>query len=773
MKKKGKQSKEQKKKTTIPDPLPVQEQDALKQSNLPFILLLAATIIAVLYLRIIPYWSSDVPAPVQGEVIITDPDSCYHARRILYIAQHNMRLPFYDPLVAYPNGDIPVWSPLYDWVSALPSYLISLGSPSNYLVLKTACIITVIFSLLELLAIGLLVYKSMQSKMLALLSVLLTGITEPQVMNTNIRMLDHNSILLFLFALLLYRNYILFVKEEKHALIREAVINAIIIAALFWTWPGSYIYLGAIILVQLLYIMLSRKGWLMKYFSMMYGISSILVIPLAQMHYLFAKKTMKFEYVSFFTVLFLFGCGLFFSALHCIYALRTGQSKAVNQAKLIISIIGLIIILWYIAAPLSEGIIFTEAQNKWHSTIKESGSIFYTSSVALKIFTLDNIIADFSYLVFLFPLAFVLIALRVIKISRELYSIVIVSSMVMLLLMIAQLKFSAEFSVPYGIALSLFIGACYQKLTHKTYINIFIAFVIPIILFLSPYVKLLFAHGHTPLSIDYEGFKWLKEEAHAPAMDINSSWHEISSQRESFGVLAPWHYGHYIQFYSQLPAVTDNFLIVIMINSPWQGFYDAAKFFVTEDENEAINILKKYKCKYIVVPQPYTFETFPLLLGLDPAMYVEYSASEVNGKIIIKGKAKPKFLNTLGFRLSALYGSSNPSDKELIAKVSALKHFRLIYERPGFMMDEIYVPPGKLKIYTYVDGENLTVPVSGNPAYSLEGLIITNTGNTFFYRQEGYLSEGITVPYPTKKENNYPYAKYYKVSVNGSTYEFK
>ena len=768
-----KKSKELKKKRILHEKPHRDTRGAHKNSTILFILLLIIVFIIVTYVRVVPFLGIESFSPARGGVFISDPDSCYHARRIIYSAQHNMKLPFYDPLLAQPYGDIPIWSPLYDWVSALPSYIISGGSPSDTLVVRTAGILTVVFNIFELLFIALLVYKSMHNRILALLSAFLAGMTKPQLDIANITMMDHNGFTLMLFSLLLYQTWLLCVKETESSSFRDIMFNAIITASLFWAWPGSYIYIAVIVIIELVYVFISKKRWLLDTFAKIYGLSSILVSPLAIIHYTLGGQALQFEYVSFFTVLSLLASGLFFYALSAIFELQAGNKNKRILAKLAISIIGCIVIMVYTFAPLREGIKYAEAQNKWLSSIIESGSIFYLSSVGLKTFTLDNVISYFGYMIFLFPLAFILLIASVIKIPKELYSIVVVCGIAMTFLMLSQAKFAADFSLVQGIVFALFIGACYQKLMHKNHVIIFSAFIISMILCLAPYSKQFSKPGFSPLHIYYNGFAWLKEEAHIPELEINSSPSETSPQRALAGVMAPWHYGHYVQLYSQLPVIADNFGFIYMNNNPWQGFYDMAKFFVTEDENEAIAILKKYKCTYIIVGQPSSFESFPSLLGLDTSLYIDYRIENSSGKKIIKGKAKPKFFNTVGFRLSVMYGSADPSRDGITVKTTALKHFKLIYEMPGFMLGDKSVSASKMKIYTFTEGERLTVPVQNNPSYQLEGSIITNTGTTFLYKQNGNLNDGIIAPYSTTRVRNYPYAHYYKVSVNGTTYEFK
>src|SRR4030042_4618229 len=94
-------------------PQQTQEESPSKYAFITSLLLFLAVFAIIAYVRIIPFLNNEGTAHTPDGIFISDPDSCYHARRILYIAQHGMQLPLYDPLLAHPHGDIPIWSPLY------------------------------------------------------------------------------------------------------------------------------------------------------------------------------------------------------------------------------------------------------------------------------------------------------------------------------------------------------------------------------------------------------------------------------------------------------------------------------------------------------------------------------------------------------------------------------------------------------------------------------------------------------------------------------------
>ena len=131
-----------------------------KYLSIPSLLFLVASIIVIMWQRLIPLLVTEAIPRISKTPFLWDPDTCYHVRRILYIAQHTMKFPFYDPLLAYPHGAVPVWSPFYDWILALPSFIISWGNPSDNLVVYSALILNLAFVLAQLLFVGLLIHRA-------------------------------------------------------------------------------------------------------------------------------------------------------------------------------------------------------------------------------------------------------------------------------------------------------------------------------------------------------------------------------------------------------------------------------------------------------------------------------------------------------------------------------------------------------------------------------------------------------------------------------------
>src|SRR4030043_861762 len=175
------------------------------------ILFLCVALLILVTERIYPYrafYTADT-------IVLRDPDSCYHARRIFYIATHNLQLPFYDPLLLHPSGAIPIWSPLYDWIFAVPSFLLGYGHPSQKLVLLSAMHLNVLFGLLQLFFIGLLIYRATRNYSLGILSGFLVGIQSTHVRYSTLEIIDHEALFMLLFCIILLKLYVLLNKDAE------------------------------------------------------------------------------------------------------------------------------------------------------------------------------------------------------------------------------------------------------------------------------------------------------------------------------------------------------------------------------------------------------------------------------------------------------------------------------------------------------------------------------------------------------------------------------
>lgn len=696
------------------------------------------------------------------EILFKDPDTCYHARRIIYIASNNMNLPFYDPLIAHPKGAIPRWPPLYDWLGALPSFVLSLAKPSPNFVLIIAAIINVLYGLTALILFSLLIYKLTNNFYTSILTMFFIGTTYPQIKYTSINNLDHNSLLLLLFAGTLYFTYKIIATTKIQSFSFTNTSLSILLAALFWTWAGSYIYVIPVALIHFVFPILDKKYKLLLAFAFNYLTASLLIFPLALIHFKLNLPPFKLGYVSFFPVTFMLSISIFFAIFYKLLSLLSYSTKKLILLTLIPTIAVIFTIIFLASPNLLIGLKVAATSNVWLSSIAESQPLFYTKNEIIKMFTSDKIISFFGYPVLLYPVGLLLILFNKIKENNLTYLLIIINTLLFGFLAFNQQKYTFELAIPYGFTNAIFLMWLYEKFLRKSIVYVIIISTV-LIIGLKPIINNFSEDSSDYLSY-INSFKWLSRQVNIKNSEINTG------SIQNIGVMAPWDLGHHIKLYANMPTVADNFGMSIL---PFTNFYDMADFFLSESEEEAIRILTKYQSQYIVTPSMVLFEHYPAILNREPTQYFKFTPSVLNGKKRIIVEPTAKFFNTIAFRLSYMYGSTNPFTQRSIAGGSALKHFRLIYESAAIKTPKNSVPAGTVKIYKYVNGYELILNEPKDLIYNVEAPILTNNNRIFFYRQDGKITDKIIVPYPTYKSHNYPYALYYKIKIKDKIYEFK
>jgi len=311
---------------------------------------------------------------LKDDIIFKDPDTCYHARRILYIATHYLQFPFYDPLIAHPYGSIPRWPPLYDWLSALPSFFFTLGNPSYKFTLYSALFLNLIFGTLQLYFLAALMKKATQNDFISILSALFIGTTYPQIKFSSIEVIDHNSLLLSLLSLYLYKLYdVLSYYQQDNKNNKDVIPISLLTAAFFWTWSGSYLYIILFASIEFIYSLITKKFYLFRFFSYTYSIAAILIIPLAIIYYSLGKPIFKMVYSSFFTVLFLLGIS---ASLFLSYFLSKMLFLKLNLIKIILLVLLCLLIIFLLFPSLWEAVKLAAGKNPWLATISESQHSF-------------------------------------------------------------------------------------------------------------------------------------------------------------------------------------------------------------------------------------------------------------------------------------------------------------------------------------------------------------------------------------------------------------
>ena len=200
-----------------------------------------------------------------------------------------------------------------------------------------------------------------------------------------------------------------------------------------------------------------------------------------------------------------------------------------------------------------------------------------------------------------------------------------------------------------------------------------------------------------------ESLSWLKENSNT------TSFFASPQNTPEYSVMCWWDYGNWVLYLSERPVVANNFQV---------GVADAAKFYLSESEQEATDVLDARGSRYIIVDYDLIFTKFAGLTSWANEDIKSYRKVEKNGSQSIV-KSLGRFNNTTLAKLYFLDGSTTD-------------HFRLIYEsktsfgeRPAKSEVKIfeYVPGALIKVRAAPDQKvvallNMTYTIREDPSFT-------------------------------------------------------
>jgi dolichyl-diphosphooligosaccharide--protein glycosyltransferase len=241
----------------------------------------------------------------------------------------------------------------------------------------------------------------------------------------------------------------------------------------------------------------------------------------------------------------------------------------------------------------------------------------------------------------------------------------------------------------------------------------------------------------------YESLNWLETNSNA------TSYYNNPGKTPEYSVLSWWDYGNLILYQAKRPVVVSNFQNKTAIE-------DVTKFYLSEDEKTATDVLDRRGVRYIVTDYNMLYGKFPAIAvwaNRDPSAYI--TIKDLGS--YMTATPTVKLIQTTLARLHFFDGSGMGS-------------LRLIYE--SHTIEGWNPVTRKLKIFEYVPGA--VIKVSTAPGTKVVAMlkIVSNQGRMFYYVNEGkHKADGyeIRVPYSTEKKYDTHAVAPYLVTAGNST----
>lgn len=686
-----------------------------------------AELIAVLILGFLLRLFAGRYSLTENGIVLPGYDEYYHMRRILFTVSHFPNTLWFDSYLNYPHGFEITWPPLFDQISA--AFCVALGQHSKPGVELAASFVPLIIGIIAIVVVYYIVRELFDHKV-ALLAAFMTALAPYYLLYSMFAAMDHHCLEVLLFLIILLCMIMAISREEKRSFFTFA--SGVAMAGLAYTWQGADIYLAVFLLyaaVQMTLDLKEGKSFKETATTLLsaFAIAFILVLPFWNTAWLYAS---------------LHGIGAIIIALCIMFAIayitatRKMSWKAFPLSILFISA------LFAVLSQLAGGFFVVG------SLIQSGVEYIWGGEMIGKIGEAEPLIYDaetFSMVAFsmlglnlLFSLGGIVASLIYIRRStgpkRRGQTLLLIWIVATLILTLGQSRFLYVSTITMGILISILLFFLLDIANEKRKEAelapsarnsrllaglLFLLLVLP-----TAWDAAAFAESSPPAIADdwVEALGWLKENSNT------TSFFETPQKVAEYSVMSWWDYGNWVLYLAERPVVANNFQV---------GVADAAKFYLSENEEEATAVLDRRGSRYIIADNKLIYGKLASLTTWANEDLSSYIREEDYGSQLAAIPQEKLFNTTLG--------------KLYLFDGAGTGHFRLIYESKTFVGSN--PPKSEVKIFEYVPGALIKVRTGPDQKVGALLNMTSNQRRDFIYVNEGTLngdSFEIRVPYSTK-----------------------
>jgi oligosaccharyl transferase (archaeosortase A-associated) len=689
-----------------------------------------AELFAVLILGLLLRLFAGRNSLTENGVLLPGYDEYYHMRRILFTANHFPNTLWFDSYLNYPRGLEITWPPLFDQIAA--SFCVAFGQHSKAGVEMAASFVPMIIGIIAIIVVYYIVRELFDHKV-ALLAAFMAALAPYYLLYTMFAALDHHCLEVLLSLITLLFMIMAINRSLKRYL--YAFLSGVAMAALAYTWQGADIYLAIFPLYAAVQMTIDLKEdksskETTKMLLTAFAIAFILVLPFGNTSWLSAS---------------FHGIGAMIIALSTMFALAYITAKRKISWKVFPLSILILFALFALLSELAGGFFGVGAMIQsgleyiWGGgmigKIGEAEPLIYNAD------TFSEVVFSLQGLNLLFSLGGMAASLIYIRRStgtkRQGQTLLLLWMAFTLILTFGQSRFLYISTISMGLLISILFfflldtankkqkeggqapAARYSRLLATV---LFLLLVLP-----TAWDAASFAQSSPPaVAGDWvESLAWLKENSNT------TSFFEAPQKTAEYSVMSWWDYGNWILYQAQRPVVANNFQA---------GVADAAKFYLSESEEEATAVLDVRGSRYILADYSLIYGKLSSLTTWANEDLSSYMKMENYGSQHTVTPQERLFNTTLG-RLYFFDGAGT-------------SHFRLIHESKTFVGESS--AKSMVKIFEYVPGA--LIKIRAGPGQKVGALLnmTSNQGRPFIYVNEAKAngdSFEIRVPYSTKSQN--------------------
>ena len=537
-------------------------------------------------------------------------DDYYHLRRARFAVAHFPSTIIFDPLMNFPRGGVAIWPPLFDLTLAVPSLVLHGRDASGSDVEREAAWIPLLFAAGSVVLAGLLA-RRLSGTPAGIAAAIFVAASPGHILWTQYGHVEQHCAESFfgLGALLAY------VASRERPLApgnaRREALAGVALALAVLAWQGA-IYWGAIFALALFLESLRTRAVVFRAAVLTLALPAAIVAAATAAWT--RGVTPPFTYVSFgfFQPTFLAGLA---AGLVLLDTIAGVSRRRIPRRGLLLRAAFLIASL-LVLAPFAGDVVRSSAggigyvAGRTHEMSGETGYVSYPSAWLKGIFEARPLLADgiggplrqLSLALLLVPIALVVWARRALARCRTgVHAALVVWGVVTLFLALSQ-RVNVYYAVPLC-ALALveagrFVAAAIRRRTRsgsrppRTRIAtlVWVALALPMI----PGILEELRSERVAGSDLFATLDWMHRSLPRTVDPFDARLLAPPGPPElarADAVLAPWSLGHLLLYEAEQPVVANNF---------GYGFIDSIRFFLSESEEEAFEIARARRARWIL-----------------------------------------------------------------------------------------------------------------------------------------------------------------------------
>ena len=548
-----------------------------------------------------------------GSVLLGLDDAQFHARRALYSFVNFPAVLDFDWFLAYPAGAAAPVPPLFDWATAGVARLF--GSDPRTLETVAAWVSPVSGSLLSWPAYR--IGRSMATPGVGVGAAWLSAILPVGILVTRIGNFDHHGAVALIAAGWLAVS-LSCLTATGAALAKRSALLAVMIALMLFTWSGSLFYLALGCGAQLIAILLVQ-GRPRQLFALS---ASLLAAALPTALWLALSNAplggaFSGQTLSWLHVVALLGIATP-TALVGLWETRNpspGAARRLGRFALLAGVFGLpLLALPQIHEPLTQGLSFLAEQDEWAATNPEQLPLFHSADTAAQAIVRLGL---FAYAVPLLPLYLAWHTFRAREREKGLILLCWVSALSLLLL--SQVRYGTDFTVPGSVAFAMLLGDLRHRLSRRLPPRVgAAAFALLVGAAIAPSVwDFQYPNLKRALSrLTRDADARLPQSSHAVTVRFAEMVRDLTpdpggfldaSVRPDYGILVPPHHGHRFTYSARRPVPSNNLGPYLDIGK----YRYAKKFYTARRTDNAVASVDALGARYVMTTfRPSKMPTF-------------------------------------------------------------------------------------------------------------------------------------------------------------------